>query len=92
MKKELSKGLATWSRESATLVDGKSPVLIGFSTAVMLDGVETIISAPTMAALEKVYDEILRLDDDGVMEAFNPDLCTHVAYLPRAAISVDMDL
>jgi hypothetical protein len=88
----MAKQIKTWPRETVTLVGGKTNALLGYATAVMLDGVETVISAPTMEGLEKVYAEIVRLDDDGVMEEFDPSLCQAIAYLPRTGIAVDLDL
>lgn len=88
----MSKAIKTWPRESVHLKGATATALLGYATSVMLDGVEAIIAAPTMAGLEKVYDEILRLDDEGTMKPFDADMCTHVAYMPRTAVDVDLDL
>lgn len=87
-----TKTIKTWPRETVTLVDGTAAALLGYGTGVKLDGVETVISAPTLDALEKVYAEILRLDDDNTMKPFDADACTAIVYLPRTAIAVDLDL
>lgn len=84
--------IKTWPRETVTLANGTAAALLGYGTSVNLDGVETVISAPTLDALEKVYAEILRLDDDNTMKPFDPDACTAIVYLPRTAIAVDLDL
>lgn len=88
----MAKLIKTWPRETVALIDGKTHALLGYGTSVMLDGVEAVISAPTMEGLKKVYAEIVRLDDDGVMKEFDPALCSPIAYLPRTAIVVDLDL
>lgn len=84
--------MKTWRRESVTAVKKDAPALVGFGTAVRLDGIETVISAPTMAGLEKVYEEILRLDDDGTMSQFDKSKCTPIVYIPQDKVELGLDL
>jgi hypothetical protein len=88
----MAKTLKSWPRETVTLVGCKAEALLGFGTSVTLDGVEAIISAPTMEGLEKVYDELLRLDDEDDMKPFDPSLCGPVAWVSRTAIQLELDL
>lgn len=84
--------MKTWRRESVTGLKKGANALVGFGTAVMIDGVEAVISAPTMAGLKRVYEEILRLDDDATMSQFDKSKCTAIVYVPQDKVELGLDL